>query len=72
LTVRVSSGEAQRAKRGWVFTPGVDDAASECALDSAAFDLTLFNNGDGIITPQLQDQLDDLVRDLQAVLREGR
>ena len=33
ITVRVCADKSTRAARGWVFTSGVDDAASECALD---------------------------------------
>uniref|UniRef100_A0A0P4W935 Phosphomevalonate kinase n=1 Tax=Scylla olivacea TaxID=85551 RepID=A0A0P4W935_SCYOL len=31
--VRIMATEEARKKRGWVFTPGVDDAESECDLD---------------------------------------
>jgi phosphomevalonate kinase len=33
LTVRVNASEHVRMKRGYVFTTGIDDAESECALD---------------------------------------
>lgn len=33
ILVRVYATESSREARGWVFTPGIDDAQSECALD---------------------------------------
>ena len=33
LTVRIEASHDVRSARGWVFTAGVDDAESECALD---------------------------------------
>lgn len=32
-SVRIMATEEARKKRGWIFTPGVDDAESECDLD---------------------------------------
>lgn len=29
----------------WEFTPGVDDVASECALDGRVWDVTIDNDG---------------------------
>ena len=54
IAVRVHSDDAERLKRGFVFTPGVDDAESECGLDSVAdWDLCLTNN----THQQLEEQL---------------
>ena len=39
--VRVECTDAERARRGWAFAPGVDDVPSETGLDDASFDLTL-------------------------------
>ncbi|XP_045483791.1 probable phosphomevalonate kinase isoform X2 [Harmonia axyridis] len=33
-TVRINARESIRKARGWIFTKGVDDVASECDLDS--------------------------------------
>ncbi len=33
MTVRVTARQDVRTSRGWVYTPDVDDAPSECALD---------------------------------------
>ncbi|KAG7173852.1 phosphomevalonate kinase-like [Homarus americanus] len=33
-TVRITASEEVRKQRGWVFTPGIDDAESECDLDN--------------------------------------
>ncbi|XP_029957959.1 phosphomevalonate kinase [Salarias fasciatus] len=54
-TVRVQSSEQTRMQRGWSFTTGVDDAESECGLDShAEFDWIITNEADA---PSLEDQL---------------
>ncbi|XP_037130921.1 phosphomevalonate kinase [Syngnathus acus] len=53
--VRVESREETRRRRGWIFTPGVDDAESECGLDSGVdFHWTITNEADA---PSLDDQL---------------
>ncbi|XP_041035644.1 phosphomevalonate kinase [Carcharodon carcharias] len=45
-TVRVSASEETRKQRGWTFTPGVDDAESECGLDRGVrWDWILTNDG---------------------------
>ncbi|XP_072038534.1 phosphomevalonate kinase-like [Amphiura filiformis] len=47
LTVRVEAKLKVRECRGYVFTKGVDDAESECDLDTGiSWDFTLHNNGD--------------------------
>ncbi|XP_069805272.1 phosphomevalonate kinase [Dendropsophus ebraccatus] len=46
-TVRVVASEETRRSRGWVYTPEVDDAESECGLDSGVtFDWIITNDGD--------------------------
>ncbi|KFO24936.1 Phosphomevalonate kinase [Fukomys damarensis] len=58
-TVRVVASEQSRRQRGWVFTPGVDDAESECGLDHlGGFDWVIENHGD---EQQLQEQLGKLL-----------
>lgn len=56
--------------RSWQFTAGVDDAASECALDNCSWDVTVENgsansdeDGSGV---SLQDQLDALERRIRS------
>lgn len=47
ILVRIQCSEAVRKKRGWVFKPGVDDCASECALDEGvAWDIVVDNTND--------------------------
>ncbi|GAB1287750.1 Phosphomevalonate kinase [Apodemus speciosus] len=58
-TVRVVASEQSRQQRGWVFTPGVDDAESECGLDNFGnFDWVLENHGD---EQRLEGQLENLL-----------
>ncbi|KAM3910138.1 phosphomevalonate kinase [Leptodactylus fuscus] len=62
-TVRVVACEETRRLRGWVYTPEVDDAESECGLDTGVtFDWTLTNDGD-------QVSLDEQLRGLEAFTR---
>ncbi|XP_047561586.1 phosphomevalonate kinase isoform X3 [Lutra lutra] len=63
-TVRVVASEQSRQQRGWEFTPGVDDAESECGLDDfGAFDWVLENHGD---ERRLEEQLENLVAFVQS------
>ncbi|KAM9692654.1 phosphomevalonate kinase isoform 3-T5 [Dama dama] len=58
-TVRVVATEESRQQRGWVFTPGVDDAESECGLDNfGTFDWVIENHGD---EQRLEEQLEHLI-----------
>lgn len=58
-TVRVVASEQTRQRRGWAFTPGVDDGESECGLDAfGAFDWVIENDGDG---QRLEEQLETLL-----------
>ena len=44
ITVRVEASQETRKQRGWVFASGVDDAESECGLDSyGPWDVVLKN-----------------------------
>ncbi|KAE8753006.1 phosphomevalonate kinase [Frankliniella occidentalis] len=46
-TVRVVADESVRQRRGYVFTKGVDDIASECDLDDVLeWNWSIINNGD--------------------------
>ncbi len=55
LTVRVVASEGVRRVRGWEETAGVDDAPSECALDTYPCDVTVSNEGEG---QQFEEQLE--------------
>ena len=44
VTVRVTASEEVRRSRGWIFKSGVDDAASECALDTFSCNVVIENN----------------------------
>ncbi|KAM7421698.1 hypothetical protein PAMA_015713 [Pampus argenteus] len=57
--VRVQSSENTRKQRGWSFTPGVDDAESECGLDSRVeFDWIITNEANA---PSLAEQLQPIL-----------
>ncbi|XP_034181701.1 phosphomevalonate kinase [Osmia lignaria lignaria] len=48
-TICITSDEAVREKRGWIFTPGIDDSETECNLDDVdTWDLKVTNNDDDI------------------------
>ncbi|XP_028282415.1 phosphomevalonate kinase [Parambassis ranga] len=59
-SVRVQSSEETRRGRGWSFTAGVDDAESECGLDSGVeFDWIITNDVDALsLDEQLRPILD--------------
>lgn len=59
-TVRVNATEEMRCRRGWVFTSGVDDAETECNLDSVTnWDWILDNNAnENVLEPKLKEILD--------------
>lgn len=59
ITVRVEASEDVRRERGWVFTTGVDDAQSECALDDYECDFVIRNNDSG--QDDLNEQLERIV-----------
>ena len=63
VTVTVWASECVREGRGWTFVPGVDDAPSECALDSYQSDFTINNDGKDL---QLVDQLQLLTQLLRS------
>ncbi|XP_047216496.1 phosphomevalonate kinase [Girardinichthys multiradiatus] len=61
--VRVQCSEETRVQRGWSFTPGVDDAESECGLDSGVeFDWIITNEADA---PSLEEQLQPILKAAQ-------
>ncbi|XP_069624755.1 phosphomevalonate kinase [Ranitomeya imitator] len=61
-TVRVVASPEARRSRGWVYTAGVDDAESECGLDTGVtYDWTITNDGG-------QASLDEQLHGLQAFI----
>lgn len=63
-TIRVHANQETRTKRGWVFTTGVDDVASECDLDDYTdWDWQIDNNGD-------EDSLNNLVLSISQYLNQ--
>ena len=50
-----------RAKRGWMYTPGVDDVESECALDGKTMDFVIDNDGDDAAVQDALHKLIDLM-----------
>ncbi|KAJ8290038.1 hypothetical protein GJAV_G00008030 [Gymnothorax javanicus] len=53
--IRVEASEQTRHMRGWVFTPGIDDAESECGLDDGVmYDWIIRNDDAAPLEEQLQ------------------
>ncbi|XP_072249510.1 phosphomevalonate kinase-like [Leuresthes tenuis] len=68
--VRVQSSEETRAQRGWSFTKGVDDAESECGLDSGVeFDWIITNEADA---PPLGEQLRPILQLAEEAINQSR
>lgn len=62
-TVRVEASPETRRARGWEYTPEVDEAESECGLDTGVtFDWIISNDGD-------QSALEEQLRQLTAFIR---
>lgn len=67
-TVRIVSSDEARAKRGWKFTPGVDDVDSETGLDEYGnWDFMIRNNGD---MDEFHQDLNMLLAEVGAVVQE--
>ena len=59
VTARVVASDGERRARGWVWCDGVDDAASECALDGYQCQFALTNEGDGLALGQQLEEIRD-------------
>lgn len=59
ITIRICASAESRAKRGWVFTEGIDDIDSECGLDS-------YQEWDHLITNDGSEE--DFVKQLQTII----
>lgn len=58
LTVRVRARNDTRRDRGWVHTPGIDDAPTECGLDQVEnWDFVIKNNDEDDLEGQLESIL---------------
>lgn len=70
ITVRVEASEAVRLERGWTFTPGVDDAESECGLDQYSCDIVITNNdiiGSDVVSGSPEKMI--LVKQLDVIVK---
>lgn len=62
ITIRINCSKCIRESRGWKFTEGVDDVASECDLDNYEnWDFVLVNNNE-TTTEELIQPVIDLVK----------
>ncbi|EZA53270.1 hypothetical protein DMN91_005291 [Ooceraea biroi] len=58
-TIHIFCPEEVRQKRGWIYTPGIDDSETECDLDDvSSWDVLLENDDDSDIETILQRLLD--------------
>ena len=65
--VRVEASQETRKGRGWEFIPGIDDAESECDLDSENADVIIKNDGDWKV---LENSLQELKNIAKSALME--
>lgn len=68
-TVRVECLDSVRTNRGWVFSPGIDDAETECdldAVDSTTWTWRIQNNGS---LQDVSDQLDVIHNTVESCLK---
>uniref|UniRef100_A0A8C4R8Z7 Phosphomevalonate kinase n=1 Tax=Eptatretus burgeri TaxID=7764 RepID=A0A8C4R8Z7_EPTBU len=62
-TVRVTAMEATRKSRGWKFTAGIDDAESECGLDTVvSWDWIIANDSSPVDLDRIIDPLVDHIQ----------
>ncbi|KAJ8686808.1 hypothetical protein QAD02_022602 [Eretmocerus hayati] len=55
-TIRISTSEDTRKKRGWIFTKGIDDSETECDLDDFHdWDLEIENDNDTDVEKVLEN-----------------
>lgn len=67
LTLRIEASQDVREERGFVFEPGVDDAESECGLDSYTdWDYMIINNES---SDKLGQELQPLIQDVNKLLQ---
>ena len=60
IRIRIQASEETRKQRAWIFTPGVDDVASECGLDDyEKWDHIIVNDGQD--PDALTKQLDNIL-----------
>lgn len=56
VSIRINASDADRSARGYKFEPGVDDAESECGLDSTPHDI-IFDNSQNSSFSELEAKL---------------
>lgn len=67
LTLRIEASQDVREERGFVFKPGVDNAESECGLDSYTdWDYMIINNES---SDKLEQKLQPLIQDVNKLLQ---
>ena len=60
LTIRICASNETRIKRGWTFTPGIDDKETECGLDQYQdWDFIIDNDGSN----------EDLIKKLEPIIK---
>ena len=65
IRIRLTASEDTRQKRGWVFTPGVDDKTTECGLDDfTGWEFIINNNG---TVEELLDELKPIINKANTV-----
>ena len=72
ITVRVEASEAVRIRRGWVFTAGIDDAESECGLDTYSCDFVIKNeniSGREDENRSLEEQLETVMKRVKETMQ---
>ncbi|KAG4066544.1 hypothetical protein HA402_007180 [Bradysia odoriphaga] len=57
LAVRINASDEERTKRGFVFTEGIDDVASECDLDD-------FDDWDFVINNDVESNADSIFQNI--------
>lgn len=62
LLVRIEASKDTREKRGWIFTPSIDDAESECQLDENVSWSFIFSNNDSDDVDTQMNHLIELIR----------
>ncbi|RCN41872.1 putative phosphomevalonate kinase [Ancylostoma caninum] len=60
LTVRIEASIEERVRRGFVFTEGIDDMPSECALDEYEHDMTIVNDQSRDFSREIENVTDHI------------
>ncbi|RCN37100.1 putative phosphomevalonate kinase [Ancylostoma caninum] len=60
LTVRIEASIEERVRRGFMFTEGIDDMPSECALDEYEHDMTIVNDQSRDFSREIENVTDHI------------